>query len=161
MWEPDWIPYFFFIKTTQVGRKFNQNLNKKRATFLIIRYCKHCIWGEKYCHPWFWLVCLPVVHWWKGHGATVHGLGRWRRQRDLVVGTTHCTALVGYHRPASAIVFTSCTRPMPCSHLCSKDAGRGARVGVGVASMVHWVGVVVLIWTVTPESDSSWRKARW
>lgn len=46
---------------------------------------------------------------------------------------------------------------MPCSHLCCKDAGRWARIGVGVASMVHGVGVVVLIWTVTPNRDS--RKA--
>lgn len=101
------------------------------------------------------LACiLPVVHWWKGHGATVHSLSGWRRQRDLVVvvRTAQCPTLIGHHGPASVIVFTSST--MPGSHLGSQDAGRGARVGVGVAGVVHGVGVVVLIRTVTPDRDS-------
>ena len=72
----------------------------------------------------------------------------------LVVGTTQCATLIGHHSPASTIMFPSSTGAMPCSHLCSEDAGRWARVGVCVASMVHGVGVVVLIRTVTPNRDS-------
>lgn len=43
---------------------------------------------------------------------------------------------------------------MTCSHLSSEDAGRWARIGVGVARMVHRVRVVMLIRSVTPERDT-------
>lgn len=72
----------------------------------------------------------------------------------MVVRTAQCPTLIGHHSPASTIMFTSSTGAMPCSHLCSKDAGRWAGVGVGMAGMVHRVGVVVLIRTVTPNRDS-------
>ena len=72
----------------------------------------------------------------------------------VVVRTAECPTLIGHHGPASNIMFTSSTRAVPCSHLGSQDAWRWAGVGVGVASMVHDVGVVVLIKTVTPDRDS-------
>jgi len=102
-----------------------------------------------------WLICLPVVHWWKGHGATVHRLRGWRRQLDLVVvRAPQCPTLIGHHGPASHVMFTSSAWGVArCSHLGSQRAGRWARVGVGVAGLVHHV-VVVLIRTVTPDKDS-------
>lgn len=72
----------------------------------------------------------------------------------VVVRTAQCPTLIGHHGPASTIMFTSSTRAVPCSHLGSQDAGRWAGVGVGVASVVHGVGVVVRIGTVTPDRDS-------
>lgn len=72
----------------------------------------------------------------------------------VVVRTAQCPTLIGHHSPASTIMFTSSTRAVPCGHLGSQDAGRRARVGVGVASMIHGVGVVVWIRTVTPDRDS-------
>lgn len=100
---------------------------------------------------------LPVVHRWKGHGAAVHSLSRWRRQRALVVvvvvvvGAAQCPTLIGHHWPASVVMFTSATSSMSCSvHLGSQNAGWRARVGVGVASVVHTVRVVLLILPVTP-----------
>lgn len=102
------------------------------------------------------LKLVPVVHRWEGHGATVHSLGGWRRQRDLVVvGTPQCPALVAQHGPSPHIVFTSATRGVASrGHLGGQDARRGAGVGVGVAGVVHHVGVVVLIGTVSPDGDS-------
>lgn len=72
----------------------------------------------------------------------------------VVVRTAQCTTLIGHHSPASTIMFTCSTRAVPCSHLGSQDARRWAGVGVGVSSMVHGVGVVVQIGTVTPDRDS-------
>lgn len=101
------------------------------------------------------IVCLPVIHWWKRHGATVHSLRRWRRQRDLVVvNAAQCPTLIGHHSSSSTLVFTCAPGPVPCGHLGSQDTGRRARVGVGVASMVHGVGVVELISTVSPGRDN-------
>lgn len=100
-------------------------------------------------------VFLPVVHWWKGHGATVHRLTGWRRQWDLVVvRAAQSPTLICHHSPASTIMLASSTRAVSGSHLSSQDAGWWAGVGVGMASMVHGIGVVVLISTVTPDSDS-------
>lgn len=78
----------------------------------------------------------------------------------VVVDTAQCPALIGHHSPASIIMFTASTSGMPCSHLGSQDAGRWARVGVGVSSVVHGVGVVVLIRAVTPDGDSGKRKEK-
>lgn len=64
--------------------------------------------------------------------------------------TAQCPALIGHH-PAPVVVFTSSTSRVTCSHLGSQDAWRWAGVGVGVASVVHSVGVVVLIRTMTPD----------
>lgn len=54
----------------------------------------------------------------------------------VVVGAAQRPALIGHHVPAPAVVL-SCTRAVPCRHLCGQDAGRGAGVGVGVAGVVH------------------------
>lgn len=98
---------------------------------------------------------LPVVHWWQRHRATIHGLSWWRRQRGLVVvWAAQRPTLVGHHGPASTVVFASSPGGVSCSHLGGQDAGRGAGVGVGVAGMVHAVGVVMLIHTVTPERNN-------
>lgn len=96
---------------------------------------------------------LPVVHWWEGHRATVHGLSGWRRQRDLVVvvGTAQCPALIGHHGPAPVVMITHAASGVSCGHLGGQGAGRGARVGVGVASMVHGAGVVVLLGAESPD----------
>lgn len=74
----------------------------------------------------------------------------------MVVVAAQCPALIGHHTPASTFVFASST--MPCGHLGSQDAGRWARVGVGVAGVVHGVGVVVRIRTMTPDRDTAGRK---
>lgn len=55
----------------------------------------------------------------------------------VVVGAAQRPALIGHHVPAPAVVLSSCTRAVPRRHLCGQDAGRGARVGVGVAGVVH------------------------
>lgn len=72
----------------------------------------------------------------------------------LVVSTTQRSTLIGHHSSASAIMLTSSSGAMTCSHLSSEDAGRGAGIGVGVARMVHRVRVVMLIRSVTPETDT-------
>lgn len=96
-------------------------------------------------------MCLPIVHWWEGHGAPVHDLSRWRRQWDvLVVRPAQRPSLIG-HRPAPVVVVTSSARNVSCSHLSGQNAGRRTRVGVGVASVVHRVGVMVQIGTATPD----------
>ncbi|TNN88857.1 hypothetical protein EYF80_000735 [Liparis tanakae] len=96
----------------------------------------------------------PGVHWWKGHGAAVHSLRGRRRQLDLVVvRAPQCPALIGHHGPASHVMFTSSAGGVArCGHLGSQRAGRRARVGVGVAGLVHHV-VVVLVRTETPDED--------
>lgn len=96
---------------------------------------------------------VPIVHWWKRHGSTVHGLSGWRRQWHLmVVSTTQCPTLIPHHIPASVVVFPCHTCGVSCSHLGSQDTGWWAGVGIGMASVVHGVGVMVLIGTVTPET---------
>lgn len=98
------------------------------------------------------LACLPVVHRWEGHGAAIQGLSRWRRQWDLwVVTTTQRSTLIGHHSSASAVMLTPTSGAVACSHLSGEDAGWGARIGVGVARVVHRVRVVMLIRTVTPK----------
>lgn len=108
--------------------------------------------------------CLPVVHRWEGHGATIQGLSRWRWQWDvLVVGTTQRSALVGHHRSAPAVVLASTSGAVASSHLSSEDAGWRARVGVGVARVVHRVRVVMRIRTVTPKKrhgESDYQRGR-
>lgn len=104
--------------------------------------------GSK-CHS-----CLPVVHRWEGHGATIQGLSGWRWQWDLVVTTSQRSTLIGHHNSASAIMLTSPSGAMSCSHLSGEDTGWGARIGVGVARVVHRVRVVMLISNVTPKRDT-------
>lgn len=100
-------------------------------------------------------VCVPVVYRWEGHGTTVHSLRGWRRKRDLllvvVMSAAQCPALISYHRPPPVIMF--CTRAVTCCQLGGQDAGRRARVGVGVAGVVHGVGIMHLVGTVTPGKD--------
>lgn len=104
---------------------------------------------------WHCLACLPVVHRWEGHRAAIQGLSGWRWQWDLlVVSPPQRSTLIGHHSSASAIVLTSTSGAMPCSHLSGEDTGWRARVGVGVARMVHRVRVVMLIRTVTPKRDA-------
>lgn len=78
----------------------------------------------------------------------------------VVVRAAQCPALIGHHSPAPVIEFSSSTGGVSCSHLGGQDAGRRARVGVGVAGVVHGVGVVVLIGTVTPERQQGRRCRR-
>lgn len=70
-----------------------------------------------------------------------------------MVSTTQRSTLIGHHGSASAIVFASSSGAMTCSHLSGEDAGGWAGIGVGVARVVHRVRVVMLIRTVTPETD--------
>lgn len=99
--------------------------------------------------------CLPVVHRWERHRAAIQGLSGWRWQWDvLVVSTTQRSALIGHHSSASAIMLTSTSGAVACSHLSSEDTGWRARIGVGVARMVHRVRVVMRIRTVTPKGDT-------
>lgn len=99
--------------------------------------------------------CLPVVHRWEGHRAAIQGLTGWRWQWDvLVVSATQRSALIGHHSSASAIMLTSTSGTVACSHLSSEDTGWRARIGVGVARMVHRVRVVMQIRTVTPTRDT-------
>lgn len=108
-----------------------------------------------YLYDKFGLACLPVVHRWEGHRAAIQGLGGWRRQWDvLVVSTTQRSTLIGHHSSASAIMLTSSSGAVACSHLSGEDTGWRARVGVGVARVVHGVRVVMLIRTVTPTGDT-------
>lgn len=72
-----------------------------------------------------------------------------------MVGATQRPPLVANHGPASAFVLPSSTRGVSCSHLGGQDAGRRARVGVGVAGMVHAVWVVMLIHIVTPYRNNT------
>lgn len=97
---------------------------------------------------------LPIVHWWEGQRATVHSLSGWRRQWDLVVVRAAQRPALIDHGPAPVIMVTSSTGRVPCSHLGGQDTGWWARVCVGVASMVHGVGVMVQIWTMTPDGGS-------
>lgn len=72
----------------------------------------------------------------------------------VVVGTTQCPPLISrHHGPASHVMFPSSSRGVARRHLSSQDAGRGAGVGVGVARVVHHVGVVELICTETPDGE--------
>lgn len=71
-----------------------------------------------------------------------------------MVSTTQRSTLIGHHSSASAIMLTSSSGAVTCSHLSSEDAGRRAGIGVGVARMVHRVRVVMLIGTVTPKTDT-------
>lgn len=68
----------------------------------------------------------------------------------VVVGAAKRAALVS-RDPAPAVVVASSARAVARRHLGSQDAGRRARVGVGVASVVHGVGVVVQVGSVTPD----------
>lgn len=100
------------------------------------------------------LACLPVVHRWEGHRAAIKGLSGWRWQWDLlVVGATQSPTLIGHHNSASAIMLTSPSGAMACGHLSGEDTGWWARIGVGVARMVHRVRIVMLVLTVTPKRD--------
>lgn len=96
---------------------------------------------------------IPIVHWWKRHGSTVHCLSGWRRQQHLlVVSTAQCPTLIGHHSPGPVVMLTPSTSTVSCSHLGSQDAGWRPRVSVGMAGMVHGVGVMVLIGTMTPDT---------
>lgn len=97
-------------------------------------------------------VCLPVVQWRQGHRTTIHNLNRGRREWDLVVRTAQCPTLIG-HGPTPVVMVTR-TSDMACCHLGSQYAGRWAGIGVGVASMVHSIGVMVRIRTMTPDRNS-------
>lgn len=104
------------------------------------------------------LCVSPVVYGWEGHGASVHGLAGWWWQWDLVVvvDAAQRPALIGHHGPASGLVLpssSSSSGPVAGSHLSSQGAGRRAGVGVGVARVVHGVGVVVRVGTVTPGGE--------
>lgn len=71
-----------------------------------------------------------------------------------MVTATQRSALIGHHISASAIVLAPASGAVPCSHMGGQDAGRWAGIGVGVARVVHGVGVVMLIRTVTPRRDT-------
>lgn len=71
----------------------------------------------------------------------------------MVVTTTKRPTLIG-HGPAPIILVTSSTRSVPCSHLGSQDTGWWAGVGVGVARVIHGVGVMVHIRTMAPDGGS-------
>lgn len=72
----------------------------------------------------------------------------------VVVRAAQRATLIGHHGPASVVVFTSSAWCMSGSHLGNKGAGWRAGVGVGVTSMVHTVGVVVLIQPVSPDEEN-------
>ena len=95
--------------------------------------------------------CVPVVHRGERHGA-VHVLSGRRRGRGLV-WPTQGPAPVG-HGCSPEVVFTP-QGGVSQSHLGSQDAGRRARVGVGVACMVHGTGVVEIhmFQAMTPEKE--------
>lgn len=67
--------------------------------------------------------------------------------------TTQRSTLIDHHSSASAVMLTCTSGAMPCSYLSGEDTGWWARIGVGVARMVHRVRVVMLIRTVTPKRD--------
>lgn len=70
----------------------------------------------------------------------------------MVVRTSQCPALIGHHGSASALQFsTSTSSSVSRRHLCGQRTGRRPGVSVCVTGMVHGVGVVMLIGSVTPD----------